>query len=224
MTKQILFDVESTGLDPASGDRIVSLAAVEIEHLLPTGRFIHFYVNPERESNPHALAVHGLTTEFLADKPKFAEVAGRVFKILNSATLVIHNAPFDLKFINAELNRVGNNGRFDSRSATCTLDMARRQFGNSKGRNTLDALTSRFSGPDLRAKTGKHGALVDCLTLLNVYRGLVGVKPLEWLDSDLSPFLGGSNEGEGSSSSERVSQVTQPDASDRTSNVGACSG
>lgn len=208
MTKQIIMDTETTGLEPAAGHRLVSIAAVEIENFVPTGRFIHFYLNPERDSDPRALEVHGLTSEFLADKPKFSEVAWRVLRVLQSAPMVIHNAPFDMKFLRAEVGLAG--AQYHQRYLPiCTLTAAQFKFGRAKGRNTLDALTARFGAPDLRASTGRHGALIDCLQLVNVYRGIEG---LSMLDFPLSPFLGESNESEGHTVGERVPAVAQADA------------
>jgi DNA polymerase-3 subunit epsilon len=211
MAKQIVFDVETTGLHHKS-ERIVSLAAVQLDDMRPTGKFLHLYLNPDKESQPGALEVHGLTSEFLSDKPRFADVAIKVRDIIRSAPLVIHNASFDTAFLNAEFERlIGTHPDFSwaFRVDMCTLNEARRRFGNAKGRNTLDALTARFGAPDLRAKTGKHGALIDCLQLVNVYRGLAG-RPV--LDFDLSPFLGESNESEGYTVGQRVPAVAQADA------------
>lgn len=208
--KQIIYDSESTGLDPNSGHRLVSVAAVEIDNLVPTGRFVHFFLNPERESDPRALEIHGLSSEFLSDKPKFAEIFDRLVKILTSAPLVIHNAQFDMRFLTSEFNRIGRpilTSYVLGYTNVCTLELAQRQYGRAKGRNTLDALTQRFGAPDLRAQTGKHGALIDCLQLVQVYRGLCGLKPL--LDWDLSPFFGESNETERSTGGKQFPEIAQ---------------
>lgn len=188
--KQIIYDSESTGLEPSAGHRLVSIAAVEIDNFTPTGRFIHFYLNPERESDPRALEVHGLTSEFLADKPKFSEVAWRVLRVLQSAPMVIHNAPFDMKFLRAEVALAG--AQYHQRYLPiCTLTVAQFKFGRAKGRNTLDALTARFGAPDLRARTGKHGALIDCLQLVNVYRGIEGYPVYNWIPEELGVYFSG---------------------------------
>src|SRR5262245_32825907 len=106
MLREIVIDTETTGLDAASGDRLIEIGCVEIVNRIPTGREFHHYFNPEREVHPEAAAVHGLSTEFLRDKPRFAEVAGEFLDFVGNAALVAHNAAFDLGFINAELARL----------------------------------------------------------------------------------------------------------------------
>ena len=109
--REIVLDTETTGFDPDTGDRIVEIGAIELMNYLPTGRHFHVYINPERDMPAEALAVHGLTSEFLADKPKFAEISRDFIDFVGQARLVIHNAPFDMKFLNWELRRAGHAAR-----------------------------------------------------------------------------------------------------------------
>ena len=167
--REIVLDTETTGLDPDTGDRIVELGAVELLNHMPTGRVFHRYVNPEREVPADAIAVHGLTTAFLADKPTFRAVAAEFAAFLGDARLVIHNAAFDMKFLNAELAWAGHVALPWSR-AVDTLELARRLFPGAQ--NTLDALCRRF-GVDNSGRT-KHGALLDSELLAEVYLELIG--------------------------------------------------
>ena len=167
--REIVLDTETTGLDPATGDRIVELGAVEIVNHMPTGRTFHAYVNPQREVPEDAVRVHGLTTAFLADKPVFARVAEQFTAFLGDARLVIHNAGFDMKFLNAELGWAGFDGLAWGR-AVDTLELAKRRFPGAN--NTLDALCRRF-GVDNSGRQ-KHGALLDSELLAEVYLELMG--------------------------------------------------
>jgi len=168
--REIVLDTETTGLDPATGDRIVEIGAVEIVNYLPTGRTFHRYLNPERPVPPDAVAVHGLTDDFLRDKPRFAEVAAEFVGFIGEdARLVIHNAAFDIKFLNHELALAGYPALPWSR-ALDTLALAREKLPGATA--SLDALCQRFgvdnSGRDL------HGALLDSQLLAEVYLELVG--------------------------------------------------
>ena len=167
--REIVLDTETTGLDPDTGDRIVELGAVELLNHMPTGRVFHRYVNPQRDVPEEAVAVHGLTAQFLADKPVFAAVAAEFAVFVGDARLVIHNAAFDMKFLNAELGWAGQPGLAAPR-AIDTLDLARRRFPGAQ--NTLDALCRRF-GIDNSARE-KHGALLDSELLAEVYLELMG--------------------------------------------------
>ncbi len=167
--REIVLDTETTGLDPAAGDRIVEIGAVELLNHMPTGRVYHQHVNPERAVPQEAVAVHGLSTAFLADKPVFAAIVDAFLGFVGDARLVIHNAAFDLKFINAELGWVGRPLLGPGR-AFDTLDLARRRFPGAQ--NTLDALCRRF-GVDNSRRT-RHGALLDSELLAEVYLELVG--------------------------------------------------
>jgi DNA polymerase-3 subunit epsilon len=167
--REIVLDTETTGLDPATGDRIVELGAVEIVNHMPTGRTFHAYVNPQREVPEDAVGVHGLTAAFLADKPVFAEVAPDFAAFIGDARVVIHNAAFDIRFLNAELGWCGRPSIPWAR-ALCTLELAKRRFPGAN--NTLDALCRRF-GVDNSNRT-KHGALLDSELLAEVYLELMG--------------------------------------------------
>jgi DNA polymerase-3 subunit epsilon len=166
--REIVIDTETTGLDPHSGHRIVEIAAIELVHHVPTGRRFHCYVNPERDIPDDAYAVHGLTAEFLASHPPFAAVVDEFLAFVAGDPLVIHNAEFDLAFLNAELTRLGRPVLVSS--SVDTLSLARRRFPGSPA--SLDALCRRFS-IDLSARD-KHGAEVDCGLLAAVYVELLG--------------------------------------------------
>ncbi len=164
--RQIVLDTETTGLDPRSGHRIIEVACIELVNRRLTGHHLHKYINPEREIDAGAQAVHGITLEFLADKPKFADIADEFLEFINGAELIIHNAPFDIGFLNAELDRLGRvpvgticNGVID------TLRMAKEIFPGK--RNSLDALCERL-GVDNSGRT-LHGALLDAELLADVY-------------------------------------------------------
>lgn len=186
-TREIVFDSETTGLSPAAGHRICSLAAVELQDRVPTGRFLHFYLDPERDSEPGALKAHGLTREFLVGKPKFSQAWPILRQFIGDDVLVIHNAKFDLGFLRAELDLAGQpTAAFAATRARCTYERAEQLHGRAKGRNTLDALATRFEIPNLREQAGNHGALIDCLVLVNIYRRLLGL-PVE--NFDTAPYL-----------------------------------
>jgi len=165
-TRQIILDTETTGLDASTGDRIVEIGGVELVNRRLTGNTLHFYVNPERDSAPGALAVHGLTTEFLSSKPKFAEVASEFLDFVRGAEIIIHNAPFDIGFLNAELERIGMPAFTEYCGEVIdTLDEARQMFPGK--RNSLDALCERFGISN--AHRTLHGALLDSELLAEVY-------------------------------------------------------
>ena len=167
--REIVLDTETTGLDPETGDRIVEIGAVELIGHMPTGRTYHQYINPERSMPEAAFKVHGLGDEFLADKPVFARIVDEFLEFIGDATMVIHNASFDMKFINAELNLVGKQ-KLPMSQALDTLAIARRKFPGSPA--SLDALCRRF-GIDNSART-LHGALLDSEILADVYLELIG--------------------------------------------------
>jgi DNA polymerase-3 subunit epsilon len=171
MVREIAFDTETTGLDPRNGDRLVEIGGVELINHVPTGRTYHVYLNPERDVPIEAFNVHGLSEEFLSDKPKFAEVAQEFLDFVGDAVLVIHNASFDMGFINMELARVGL-GPIPNEQVLDTLAMARRKHPGSPA--SLDALCSRY-GIDNSRRT-KHGALLDSEILAEVYLELIGGK------------------------------------------------
>ena len=156
MLREIVLDTETTGLDALRGDRLIEVGCVEIVNRIPTGREFHRYINPERDVHPEAVAVHGLTREFLRDKPLFAEVADDFLDFIGDAPLVAHNANFDVGFLNAEFDRLAKPPLRADRIVD-TLMLARRR--NPAGPNSLDALCKRF-GIDNSERT-KHGALVE---------------------------------------------------------------
>jgi DNA polymerase-3 subunit epsilon len=167
--REVVLDTETTGLDPTTGHRIVEIACLELTNHIPTGRSYHRYINPERDIPADAAAVHGLTAEFLSDKPRFAEIAEELLTFIDGAPLVIHNAEFDVRFINAEFQRLARpplNGGL----VVDTLLLARQKFPGAPA--SLDALCRRF-GIDNSART-KHGALLDTGLLADVYLELVG--------------------------------------------------
>ena len=168
--REIVLDTETTGFDADKDDRIVEIGALELVNYLPTGRTFHVYINPERSMPQEAFEVHGLGDDFLRDKPKFAEIAqGFLDFIADDARLVIHNASFDMKFLNAELRRLGKPVLPYTR-ALDTLALAREKFPGSP--SSLDALCRRF-GIDNSSRTF-HGALLDSELLAEVYLELVG--------------------------------------------------
>ncbi|MBO0766471.1 MAG: DNA polymerase III subunit epsilon [Hyphomicrobiaceae bacterium] len=167
--REIVLDTETTGLDAANGDRLIEIGCIEIVNRIPTGREFHRYLNPERDVDPDAVVVHGLTNEFLREKPRFAEVADEFLAFITDAPLVAHNAIFDLGFINAELERASRPILASSRIVD-TLALARRR--HPAGPNTLEALCRRY-GIDLSQRT-KHGALLDSMLLASVYVELLG--------------------------------------------------
>ena len=169
MSRQIVLDTETTGLSAESGDRIIEIGCVELLNRKLTGNNLHFYLNPERDSHEDALRVHGLTTEFLRDKPKFAEVAEEILRYLEGAEIIIHNAAFDIGFLDKELERLGK-PVFTSfvSEVTDTLAMAKQLYPGK--RNSLDALCDRL-GVDNSGRT-LHGALLDAELLADVYINL----------------------------------------------------
>ncbi|MDP2801414.1 MAG: DNA polymerase III subunit epsilon [Phreatobacter sp.] len=167
--REIILDTETTGLDPLRGDRLVEIGGIELINHFPTGRTYHVYINPERDMPDEAFRVHGLSAAFLSDKPRFAEVVDDFWSFVEDARLVIHNASFDMGFINAELKRVGRT-LFPMDRVVDTLAMARRRFPGSPA--SLDALCSRF-GIDNSRRT-RHGALLDAELLADVYIELIG--------------------------------------------------
>ena len=162
--REIVLDTETTGLDPNDGHRIVEIGGVEIYNGLPTGKTYHQYINPERDMPAEAFAVHGLSDDFLKDKPKFSEIADDFLRFVRDTQLVIHNAVFDLKFINAEL-AWAYKITIPLQKAVDTLQIARKKFPGSPA--SLDALCRRFN-IDNSTRT-QHGALLDSRILAEVY-------------------------------------------------------
>lgn len=167
--REIIFDTETTGLDNRS-DRIIEIGGIELENQFPTGRTLHIYINPDgRKVHPDALAVHGITDQFLSDKPIFASVAEEILGFFDGAKYVAHNANFDMGFLNAEFARIGM-PPIDPDMVIDTLSLARRR--HPMGPNSLDALCRRY-GID-NSHRSRHGALLDAELLADVYIEMLG--------------------------------------------------
>jgi DNA polymerase-3 subunit epsilon len=182
--RQIVLDTETTGLDPRHGHRIIEVACIEMVNRRLTGHHLHKYVNPEREIDEGAQAVHGISLEFLADKPKFADIADEFLEFISGAELIIHNAPFDIGFLNAELDRLGRvpvgticNGVID------TLRMAKDLHPGK--RNSLDALCERYD-IDNSSRT-LHGALLDTELLAEVFLAMTRGQNSLMIEPDAAP-------------------------------------
>ena len=169
--REIILDTETTGLDPKMGHRLVEIGAVELINHTPTGVNYQTYINPERDVDPGAQEIHGLTNEFLKQHPKFGDISAEFIDFLSNSTLVIHNAPFDLAFINMELNRLGESS-ISSERVIDTLVLARKKFPGAQA--NLDALCRRFAIENRHREL--HGALVDAALLADVYIELIGGK------------------------------------------------
>jgi DNA polymerase-3 subunit epsilon len=187
MLREVVLDTETTGLSPAEGHRLVEVAAVELLNHVPTGRHFHSYVNPEREMPEDAFRIHGLSDAFLAEQPLFGEIVDELLAFLEDAPLVIHNAKFDMAFLNAELSRAGREPLPLSR-AVDTLSLALRRFPGAPA--SLDALCRRF-GIDNAGRV-KHGALLDSELLAAVYLQLLGGRQA---DLDLAVAVAGAGVG-----------------------------
>jgi len=170
--RQIVLDTETTGLEASQGHRIIEIGCVEVEHRRLTGNHYHQYVRPEREIDEGAQEVHGISNEFLADKPVFSEIADEFLEFVRGAELLIHNAPFDIGFLDAELERLGSSyGRMaDYCRITDTLQLARRKHPGQ--RNSLDALCKRYEVDNSHREL--HGALLDSEILADVYLLMTG--------------------------------------------------
>ena len=191
MSRQIFLDTETTGLSPDSGDRIVEIGCVEMVNRRLTGRHLHFYINPERLNSEDAVRVHGLTDEFLADKPTFAALVDQIMDYCEGAEVIIHNAAFDIGFLNAELARCGK-GKFTDHidGVIDTLLMAREMFPGKS--NNLDALCRRLEVDNSHRTL--HGALMDAELLAEVYINMTrGQEQL--LSMDASPGALGASTG-----------------------------
>lgn len=167
--REISLDTETTGLDPKDGHRIVEIGCVEIIDKIKTGNVFHIYINPERDMPESAFKVHGISEDFLKDKPKFTDIAGDFINFIKDTNLIIHNAAFDMKFINYELRQCGLE-IIERRFIKDSLIMARNKYPGAK--NSLDALCKRFK-IDL-SRREKHGALLDADLLADVYIEMIG--------------------------------------------------
>lgn len=182
MPRQIILDTETTGLETRDGHRIIEIGCVELVNRRLTGNHYHQYIQPERDIDESAIEVHGITDEFLADKPVFATIAAEFLDFIKGAELVIHNAPFDVGFINYEFSLLGSQwGKvLDHCTVLDTLDMARKMHPGQ--RNSLDALCKRYD-IDNSSRT-LHGALLDSEILADVYLAMTGGQTLLLLDAE----------------------------------------
>ena len=169
--REIILDTETTGLSTKDGHRIVEIGCIELVDLVPTKKTFHSYINPERSVSKDALDVHGYTDEFLSSKKKFSEIAEDFLKFIDNAKIVIHNASFDISFLNNELSLCGKN-LIKKDSVVDTLEIARNKFPGSS--NSLDALCKRYRIDN--SKRTKHTAVIDCELLSKVYVNLIGQK------------------------------------------------
>ena len=169
MTREIVLDTETTGLDPVDGDRVVEIGCLELFNHMPTGETFHVYINPQRDMPTAAFNVHGLSEDFLRTQPLFADVVGDFTDFIGDATLIAHNARFDMGFLNAELERAGRS-LIPMAKVTDTLALARKKFPGAPA--SLDALCRRFEIDN--SKRTLHGALLDAELLAEVYLELVG--------------------------------------------------
>ncbi len=214
MSRQIFLDTETTGLSPDSGDRIIEIGCVEMVNRRLTGRHLHFYFNPERPNHEDAVRIHGLTDEFLADKPLFASLVDQILDYCRGAEVIIHNAAFDIGFLNAELARLGR-GKFTDHvdGVIDSLLMAREMFPGKS--NSLDALCRRLEVDNTHRTL--HGALMDAELLATVFINMTRGQDALLIDSD------GADEGNGQSSSDHpavdlssfVLPVIAPDEAER---------
>lgn len=178
--RKVVLDTETTGLEPGEGHRIIELAGLELSGRRPTGRHFHRFLNPEREVDLAATQIHGMTAEDLADKPRFGDVADEFLEFIQGCELLIHNAPFDVAFLNAELARIGRPTVESVCTVTDTLMLARETHPGKK--NSLDALCERYSVDHSRRTL--HGALLDAQLLADVW--LAMTRGQETLDISLS--------------------------------------
>jgi DNA polymerase-3 subunit epsilon len=186
--RQIVLDTETTGLNPRTGDRIIEVGCVEILNRKLTGNNFHRYINPERESDEAALAVHGLTTEFLSDKPKFHEIAQELREFVQGAEIIIHNAPFDLAFLNHEFERMGLPPFVEHCSGVIDTLVHAKELHPGK-RNSLDALCDRYGISNAHRKL--HGALLDSELLADVYLAMTRGQNSLSMDVEVETSAGG---------------------------------
>lgn len=177
--REVVLDTETTGLYPQNGDRIIEIGVIEIVDKKHTGRVLHYYLNPERDVPEEAFRIHGISTEFLQDKPLFKDIAHEFLEFIDGAKLVIHNAPFDIKFLNAELERL-EMAPLKLSDAIDTLKIARKKYPGT--RVNLDALCKRFKIDNSSRKY--HGALLDSELLVEVYIELMGGRQSSFLMSN----------------------------------------
>lgn len=193
--RQLILDTETTGLDPQQGHRLIEIGCIELIDRQVTGRNFHYYLQPDREIDAEAIAVHGITNEFLQDKPRFKEVVPELMEYLRGAELIIHNAPFDVGFIENELRLVEfpTTRLSEICSITDTLVMARNMYPGQ--RNSLDALCKRYEIDN--SDRHFHGALLDARILADVYLAMTGGQVSMVLETTLDSWGGGSAAGKG---------------------------
>jgi DNA polymerase III subunit epsilon len=179
--RQIVLDTETTGLNPRTGDRVIEVGCVELRNRMLTGNNFHRYINPERDSEEGALAVHGLTTEFLRDKPKFAEIVHELREYIQDAEVIIHNAPFDLGFLNHEFKLLGLPTFTEHCSGVIDTLVNAKEMHPGK-RNSLDALCDRYGVSNAHRKL--HGALLDAELLADVYLSMTRGQNSMWMDTE----------------------------------------
>jgi DNA polymerase III subunit epsilon len=188
--REVVLDTETTGFDAVGGDRLVEIGCIELVNHVPTGRSFQRYINPDRDMPTAAFQVHGLSAEFLSDKPRFAEVADALLEFVGEAPLIIHNAEFDMKFINVELERAGKS-TIPTARAIDTVQMARKKFPGAPA--SLDALCKRFDIDN--SNRTLHGALLDAQLLADVYLELKGGRQIGLVVEDVAmvdlDFTGG---------------------------------
>ncbi|MDX1518698.1 MAG: DNA polymerase III subunit epsilon [Gammaproteobacteria bacterium] len=210
--RQIILDTETTGLEPTQGHRIIEIGCVELVNRRKTGNVYHQYINPEREIEDGAYDVHGISNEILADKPVFADIAREFIDFIRDSELIIHNAPFDVGFINAELSSLGKEwGQLgDYCRILDTLVLAREKHPGQK--NSLDALCKRYEVDNSQREL--HGALLDAQILVDVYLLLTGGQTRLTLEHEPSEQLPDSQPGQIASSGQRKLKITEPSAGD----------
>jgi len=208
--REIVLDTETTGLDPLRGDRLVEIGCIEIFNRMPTGQTYHVYINPERDMPAEAFAVHGLSTEFLASKPLFNEVVDEFLAFIGDTPLVIHNASFDISFINAELDRIKRKTIPKDRLVD-TLLLARRKHPGVS--NRLDDLCSRYSIDNSRRT--KHGALLDSELLAEVYIDLIGARQSQLILASETADMRGGSHGDTPRRQREIPLAERLDAADR---------
>ena len=186
--RQIVLDTETTGLNPRTGDRVIEVGCVELVNRMLTGNNFHRYINPERDSEEGALAVHGLTTEFLRDKPKFAEIAAELRDYIQGAEVIIHNAPFDLGFLNNEFKLLGLPTFTEHCSAVIDTLVNAKEMRPGK-RNSLDALCDHYGVSNSHRKL--HGALLDAELLADVYLSMTRGQNSLSMDLEVEVAVGG---------------------------------
>jgi DNA polymerase-3 subunit epsilon len=186
--RQIVLDTETTGLNPRTGDRVIEVGCVELVNRTLTGNNFHRYINPERDSEEGALAVHGLTTAFLSDKPKFHEIAEELREYIKDAEVIIHNAPFDLGFLNHEFIRLGLPAFSDHCCGVIDTLVNAKEMHPGK-RNSLDALCDRYGVSNAHRKL--HGALLDAELLADVYLSMTRGQNSLSMDIEVEAMVGG---------------------------------